>query len=105
MQHLIRELLDIDKRGRDLVGEAEESRTRMSEEIRRSTESIRDELGHRADVHLEHTREARERDVQARLSAAQADFDRRLAAMETIYNTHRADWVNALVQRSLGRMA
>lgn len=103
MENLIKQLLDLDRRGRQLVEEAEGQRTRIGEAVRQSTRDIRDTLGDRADAHLERTRSAYGQTADERLSAAQADFDTRLARMESLYAGKKDEWVKMLVDRSLGR--
>lgn len=101
MQQLIKDLLDLDKRGRDLVQEAEKRKEKLSDEIRRSTQSIKNKLEQRADEHLKKTRDEYDKSAKARLVDTEAEFERRLARMEEVYREHKDEWVDNLVKRCL----
>ena len=101
MEYLIKELLAIDRRGRDIVEEAESQRARISDAVRKRSEGIRDTVESRAEAHIERTRNAYGQTAEERLAAAQADFNHRLLSMESLYNAKRDTWIDTLVARCL----
>ncbi|WP_343210422.1 hypothetical protein [Anaerolentibacter hominis] len=99
MDDVIKVLIGMDEKARQAVAEKKEYRNEERAQIMADNTKLYDSYVERAQDHIKKMKEDTKNIVDQEMSTAKQDYEESLRLMEDYYNTHREEWLEAIVER------
>ena len=101
MNITVNKLLDVDRKARQMLDEAQQYYNRTLSEIESEKAAMQREFSDKGRHHLEELRQEQQQELQQYADAAQQRAQRLLAAMEARYEQNHLQWEDELYHRTI----
>lgn len=103
MDKIISRLVEFDKKGQEIVQQAQEQRRGVLEHMSDFKQELSAQYRERSEARVEGYRQQAQADKEEQLAVVRARFDEQSANLRENYRKNSSQWVAQIVDRCLGR--
>ncbi len=102
MEHLIKQIIEIEKRAQEMTAEAKSQKENQQARLNEEIGGLREQLLEKAKARVEKSREVEGAQLTARIAELERWHADRIAAMEASFAKSREAWAGEIVGRVTG---
>ena len=102
MEHLIKQIIEIEKRAQEMTAEAKSQKENQQARLNEEISGLREQLMEKARARVEKSRALEEAQLKERISELERWHADRIASMDASFARSRETWVGEIVGRVTG---
>lgn len=100
---IVTKMLEIEKRAKSIVSEANIRKEHIEEEINSETEKMTTSYINRANLRVQKVMDFENRSAEEKLENIRKDTEKSMAKIKQTYETNKEKWINDLYDKIVGR--
>ncbi|NLY43781.1 MAG: hypothetical protein GX066_07405 [Clostridiaceae bacterium] len=103
MDDIIKKILEIEERAKQIVEDANCQKEKMDEEIKKEIDKMKEELQQRAKRKIQQIREKEMKEAHKKVSEIEEQSKRQLEAITVLASNKKKEWETMVINRIVGR--